>query len=225
MANGDVQLPKITKGYLGPQAKFEAYGLRLLSHSEPIIYMQEDQPEVEIILGTQSGTGITVKLLSHELKKECNEYCLIRCMGSNFLFLIRPPQAGFYKLQIYARPKDEAGPQMLGVYNYLIHCPGNFGDRQFPKQYSMWKDGCYLEEPLSLPKGIKDPMVRFKVIVPKAKDVQIKVGEEWNPLQQTEPETFEGLVDFSTDYAPGSKAKLNVKFSGNNYNTLLEYSI
>ncbi|BFZ02229.1 hypothetical protein BsWGS_05268 [Bradybaena similaris] len=225
MSEGAVQLPKMSDGFLGPQTKFQAYGLSLVSHSQPIIYMQEDQPEVEIILGTQFGTRITVKLVSYERKKECTEYCLVRCMGSNFLFLIRPPMPGFYKFQIYALPKDEAGPQMLGVYNYLIHFPGNFEDKPFPKQYAMWKDGCYLDEPLSLPRGIKDPMVRFKVVVPKAKDVQVKVGDEWNPLQETEPETFEGFVDFNTGYATGAKAKLNAKFVGDNYNTLLEYSL
>uniref|UniRef100_A0A0B6Z095 KY-like immunoglobulin-like domain-containing protein n=1 Tax=Arion vulgaris TaxID=1028688 RepID=A0A0B6Z095_9EUPU len=225
MAEEKVQLPKITAGLIGPQAKFLSYGLSLVSHGDPVVYMQQDQPEVEIILGTEPGTRIMVKLVSHERKKECTEYCLIRCMGDKFLFLIRPPLPGFYKFQIYALLKDEAGPQMLNVYNYLIHCPGSFEDKPFPKQYPLWKNGCYLEEPINLPKGIKDPMVRYKVFIPNANDVQVKVGEEWNPLQQTDPGMFEGLVDFSTSYAPGSKAKLNVKFVGNNYNTLLEYSL
>lgn len=225
MASGSVQLPKLTAGYLGPQAKFDAYGLSLVSHSQPVIYMQEDQNTVEIILGTQPGTRITVKLISFERKKECNEYCLIRAMGPNFLFLIRPPLEGFYKFQIYALPKDEAGPQMLGVYNYFIHCPGNFGDNPFPKQYPPWKDGCYLEEPIDLPRGITDPAVKFRVFIPKAKDVQVKVGDAWNPLQLLEPGLFDGNVDFSTGYGPGTTAKLNVKFTGNNYSTLLEYPL
>ncbi|CAG5121010.1 unnamed protein product [Candidula unifasciata] len=225
MAEGNVQIPKLTEGYLGAQAKFEAYGLTLVSHSDPVIYMQEDQREVEIILGIQAGTRVTVKLISYERKKECNEYCLIRALGLNYLFLIRPPLAGFYKFQIYALPRDEAGPQLLGVYNYLIYCPGNFGDNPFPKQYPLWKDGCYLEEPIDLPRGIRDPSVKFKVFIPKARDVQVKVGEVWNPLQQTEPGWFEGFVDFSTDYSPGSAAKVNVKFAGNNYSTLLEYPL
>lgn len=225
MAAGSVQIPKMTEGFLGPQAKFEPYGLSLVSHSEPVILMQDDQSEVEIILGTQPGTRVTVKLISYERKKECTEYCLIRAMGSNFLFLIRPPLSGFYKFQIYALPKGEAGPQMIGVYNYLIYCPGNFGDNKFPKQYPPWKDGCYLEEPIDLPRGITDPNVKFKVFIPKAKDVQVKVGEVWNPLQQIEPGLFEGFVDFSINYPPGSTAKLNVKFGGGNYSTLLEYPL
>uniref|UniRef100_A0A0B7B7M2 KY-like immunoglobulin-like domain-containing protein n=1 Tax=Arion vulgaris TaxID=1028688 RepID=A0A0B7B7M2_9EUPU len=225
MAAGDVQIPKMTDGYLGPQAKFEAYGLSLVSHGEPVISMQDDQREVEIILGTQPGTRVTVKLISYERKKECNEYCLLRALGSNFLFLIRPPLPGFYKFQIYALPKDEAGPQMLGVYNYLIYCPGNFGSNPFPKQYPPWKDGCYLEEPIDLPRGIRDPSVKFKVCIPKAKEVQVKVGDVWNPLQLIEPGVFEGFVDFSINYAPGSTAKLNVKFTGSNFSTLLEYPL
>ncbi|XP_055889727.1 uncharacterized protein LOC106068554 isoform X1 [Biomphalaria glabrata] len=225
MASGAVQIPKMTEGYLGPQAKFDAYGLSLVSHSDPIIYMQDSQEEVEIILGIQPGTRITIKMISYERKQECNEYCLIRALGPNYLFLIRPPVPGFYKFQIYALPRDEAGPNMLGVYNYLIYCPGSFGNNPFPKQYPPWKDGCYLYEPLSLPRGIRDPSVRFKVLIPRARDVQVKVGEEWNPLQQSEPGVFEGNVDFSQGYPSGAKAKINVKFAGNNYNTLLEYSL
>lgn len=41
-----VQLPKLTEGYLGPQAKFEEYGMTTLSHPEPVIYMTDDQEEV-----------------------------------------------------------------------------------------------------------------------------------------------------------------------------------
>ncbi|XP_012946270.1 uncharacterized protein LOC101849988 [Aplysia californica] len=207
MAAGNVQLPKITEGFLGPQAKFDVYGLSTVSHSDPVVYMQEDQPEVEIIMGTQPGTRVTIKLISYERKKECTEYVLIRALGPNYLFLIRPPLPGFYKFQIYALPPDEAGPQMLGVYNYLVYCPGSFGDNAFPKQYPPWKSGCYLHS-------------SFQLLRP-----YVKVDQEWNPLQQTEPGVFEGLVDFSQGYASGSKAKVNVKFAGNNYQTLLEYSL
>lgn len=227
MAGGRVELPHLTDGYLGPQAKFQQYGLTTISHSEPVIWMADDQPEVDVILGTQPGTRITTKLISWERKNECNQNCLVRAMGSTYSFLIRPPMPGFYKFQIYALPADEAGPQLLGVYNYFIHCPGYFGGDQqmFPKQFPMWKDGGYLYEPLSLPKNVRHPAVRFHLCVPNARDVQIKVDNLWTQLQETEPEIFEGLVDFSRGYPSGSKAKVNVKYSGNNYNTLLEYSL
>ena len=49
--------------------------------------------------------------------------------------------------------------------------------------------------------------------------------EDWNEVPMTEPGVFEGIVDLSKPYPMGTKAKLNVKFQGNKYNTLLEYTI
>lgn len=224
-----VVLPRLafTEGYLGKQAKFDEYGLSLVSHSDPMIYLEQDQPEVEIIMGVPHGTRITIKMASLDYQKECNEYCLIRALGPNYLFLLRPPMPGFYKFQIHALPADEAGPQFLGVYNYMIYQPtSQHGDRPFPKQYPPWKDGCYLSEPISLPRGVTDSNVFFKLHIPRARDVQVKVGDDWNPLHQTsEPGEFEGVVNFSRGYPPGTKAKVNVMFSGSSYNTLLEYTI
>lgn len=223
-----VPLPKLTDGYLGKQSKFDEYKLTNLSHSEPVIYMAEDQSEVEIIIGTAEDkpTRITTKLLSYERKKECNDFALVRCLGPSYCFLIRPPTPGFYKFQIYALPNDEAGPNFIGVFNYIIHCPHVPDDvMALPKQYPMWKDGCYLTEPLGIPKGFRGGSMQFKLNIPKARDVQIKVDEDWNPLPMVEPGIFEGPVDFSKNYPVGTKAKVNVKFQGNKYNTLLEYTI
>ncbi|GFR59350.1 kyphoscoliosis peptidase [Elysia marginata] len=97
-----VVLPRLafTEGYLGPQAKFQEYGLSLVSHNDPMIYLEPDQPEVEIIMGVPQGTRITIKMASLDYQKECNEYCLIRALGPNYLFLLRPPMPGFYKFQV-----------------------------------------------------------------------------------------------------------------------------
>lgn len=78
---------------------------------------------MEIIIGTTTETRVTSKLLSHERKQDVSDFALVRCLGPSYCFLIRPPAPGFYKFQIYALPSGEAGPNMIGVYNYLIHCP------------------------------------------------------------------------------------------------------
>ncbi|KAL8580846.1 hypothetical protein ACOMHN_017350 [Nucella lapillus] len=225
---GCVPLPKLTEGYLGKQSKFDEYQLTTLSHSDPVIYMAEDQSEVEIIIGTEPDrpTRITTKLLSHDRKKECNEFALLRCLGPSYCFLIRPPTPGFYKFQIYALPHDEAGPNFIGVINYVIYCPHVPQNVvPLPKQYPMWKDGCYLTEPVGIPKGCQEPQLPFRLNIPNAKDVQIKVGEDWNPLPMTEAGIFEGPVDLSNNYPPGTKVKVNVKGQGNKYNTYLEYTL
>ena len=45
-------------------------------------------------------------------------------------------------------------------------------------------------------------------------------------LTKTEDDIFEGTIDLSKgNYPIGSKLKVNVKFQGVKYNTLLEYTI
>ena len=219
-----IELPYLTEGYLGKQAKFDAYGLTTVSHPDPVVMMDTDR--VEIIVGAPPKTRMTSKFISMERKKEMNEYHLVMKAGLNFCYLVRPPTAGFYKLQLYALPPDEAGPQMQGVVNYLIHCPGlAAGVQPFPKVYPLWKEGCYLYEPISLPKGIRDVGVKFRYFIPKARDVQVKVDNDWNKLEAVEPDVYEGFVDFSQGYPSGTKVKLNVKSGGNKFDTLMEYTI
>ncbi|KAK7109511.1 kyphoscoliosis peptidase-like [Littorina saxatilis] len=221
-----VPLPRLTEGYLGKQSKFDEYGLSNVSHPDPVVYMADDQTEVEIIIGTEESTRMTTKLLSYERKQECNDFCLVRCLGPNYCYLIRPPTAGFYKFQLYALPSGVAGPNFIGVYNYIIYCPKTHeGVLALPKQYPMWKEGCYLYEPLGIPKGYRGGPVHFKLSIPGAKNVQVKVGEDWNELTCIEPGLFEGDVDLTPPYPVGTKAKVNVKFMGAKFNTLIEYTI
>ena len=123
-----VTLPRLafTEGYLGPQAKFDAYGLSLVSHNDPMIYLADDQPEVEIIMGVPAGCRITIKMASLDYQKECNEYCLIRALGTNYLFLLRPPMPGFYKFQVIVQlfflfcqyvSKENCSPNVQYIYN------------------------------------------------------------------------------------------------------------
>ena len=225
---GQVELPRLTEGYLGPQAKFFPYGLTLKSHAEPVIH--SDTNQVEIIIGTMEKTRFTVKLLSVEPKFECNQHVLTQVQGMDYHFTIAVPKPGFYKFQIYALPNSEAGPNMINVYNYLLNVQQV--DRyveNFPKQYPLWKqEACFLYEPLMLLKNIREPSVKFRYFVPKAVDVQVKVGDDWNPLEEAEPKSciYEGFIDFSKGYPAGSKVKLNVKFGrSHKYDTLLEYTI
>ncbi|KAK3094356.1 hypothetical protein FSP39_000748 [Pinctada imbricata] len=221
-----VQLPRLTDGYLGPQAKFYPYGLTTMSHSEPVIH--SDTNQVEIVIGMSEKTRFTVKLLSVEPKFECNQHVLTQVQGNEYHFTIAVPKPGFYKFQIYALPNSEAGPNMINVYNYLLNVQQV--DRyveNFPKQYPLWKqEGCYLFEPIMLLKNTREPSIKFKYYVPKAVDVQVKVHEDWNQLEQTEPNIYEGYIDFSKGYPAGAKVKLNVKFGrSHKYDTLLEYTI
>ncbi|XP_021361181.1 uncharacterized protein LOC110455394 [Mizuhopecten yessoensis] len=224
---GAVELPRLTEGYLGPQAKFFPYGLTTLSHSEPVIH--SDSNRVEIVIGTSQPMRFMTKLLGVNPKGECNQFVFTQKQGDEFHFTIAVPRLGFFKFQIYALPNNEAGPNMINVYNYLLNVQQtDTYVEAFPKQYPLWKQqGCYVFEPVMIMKGQRDP-VKFKYYIPVAVNVQIKVGEDWNQLEEVEAGTgiYEGLVDFSQGYPAGTKVRLNVK-SGrtHKYDILLEYTI
>lgn len=219
-------LPRLTDGYLGPQAKFFPYGLSCLSHPEPVIRSESNR--VVISIGTSEKTRFTSKLLGVDPKGECNQFVFTQVRGSEYHFIIAVPRTGFFKFQLYALPSGEAGPNMINVYNYIVDIKkiDNYVEG-FPKQYPLWKqEGCYLFEPIMIMKGLTEASMKFKYYIPHAVDVQIKVGEDWNQLEETEKGIYEGLVDFSSGYPKGTKVKLNVK-SGktHKYDVMLEYTI
>ena len=54
-----------------------------------------------------------------------------------------------------------------------------------PKQYPMWKEGCYLTEPLGIPMGFRGGPVKFKLNIPGARNVQVISAR----LRHTETQT------------------------------------
>ncbi|CAG2219659.1 unnamed protein product [Mytilus edulis] len=223
----EIEFPfKVTDGYLGPQAKFFPYGLACLSHPEPVLIL--DTNKLEIVIGTSEKTRFTTKFLQVEPKKECSQYVFTQNQGSEYHFTIAVPHTGWYKFQIFALPSSEAGPNMINVFNYILHVQqADHYVESFPKQYPLWKqEGCFVYEPHMILKGVREVGVKFRYFIPKAADVQIKVGDDWNPMEKVEPDIYEAFLDFSKGYPAGTKVKLNVKFGrSSKYDILLEYTI
>lgn len=218
------EFPKISDGYLGPQAKFGLYGLSTISHPEPLLELDTNFIEIEI--GTTASTRFTTKLLNCTTKKDNNDYVLVQRRSDRMIFVLILPEIAYYKFQIYALPSNEAGHQMVGVFNYVLHPTQILREVvPFPKQYPQWREGGFLYEPLGLPKGFRGAGVRFKYFVPNASEVMIKVGEDWNPLTKYDNDIWEGVADITKNYARDTKVKLNVKYGGKNFNTLIEYTI
>lgn len=54
-----------------------------------------------------------------------------------------------YYWQIFAQPLDDSSDSLPGVYNYLINCSSvPAPPLPFPKQFSQWKEGCFLITPV-----------------------------------------------------------------------------
>lgn len=227
MADGcDDDIPYLTEGYLGEQAKFQPYGLTRITHENPVIRL--DTNKVEIIIGMSVPTKIVTKFKRMDPIKEMNNCVFTQIKEGAMHFNIAVAQTGFYKFEIYALPKGEAGVNLINVFNYLLHV--KFVDQYvepYPKQYPLWKQqGCYVDEPMMLQKSCGYG-VNFRYFIPNAMDVQIKAGDDWHKLEPIGSNMYEAYVDFGkTDYPPGTKVKLNVKFGRNNkYDILLEYTI
>ncbi|KAL4231263.1 hypothetical protein ACF0H5_008843 [Mactra antiquata] len=224
MADDDI--PYLTEGYLGEQAKFRPYELVTVSHQDPVIRL--DTNKVEIVIGMTQPTRFTTKFKRMDPIKEMNSCVFAQNMGDSMHFNIAVSQTGFYKFEIYALPSGEAGPNFINVFNYLLHV--KFVDayvEPYPKQYPAWKqNGCFVFEPMMLQKSVGYG-VMFRYFIPNAVDVQVKAGEDWYKLEKIQNNIYETYVDFATtNYPPGTKVKLNVKFGRNNkYDILLEYTI
>jgi len=65
------------------------------------------------------------------------------------VYNIRVPLTLGLSLQIFAQPLNDTSDSLPGVYNYLINCASVPAPPiPFPKQFSQWKEGCYLFTPV-----------------------------------------------------------------------------
>lgn len=221
-----VPLPKLPHGYLGPQPKFNEFGLNTLSHHDSVIHLETNS--VEIQFATAQEMRVTANLIGVEDEREHPDLVFTQTQGSIVSFVIHMPDTGFYKLQLYAIPARDPSQQLPGVYNYLINCQK--ATRQclpFPKQYAQWKEGCYMWEPLTLHKDVSGPTVNFKIGIPKAEAVAVVAGDDWVHLQSTQSGVWEGRVPLEKHYGRKVKVTVNANYGGDrtNYATLLEYNI
>ena len=174
--SGPIPPPKISDGYLGKQAKFDEFGLSTITHPEPAIELNTN--EIEIHIGYSQPTRFTTKLLLCGAGGKDNpESVMVNNLQGRMCYTITVPQVGYYKFQIYALPLTEAGPNMVGVFNYLLLVKDVDEEiRPYPKQYPPWKNGCYMWEPRGIPRGCRAPGVPFKMHIPNA----IQVRGEFN---------------------------------------------
>nr|KAG5714243.1 hypothetical protein BaRGS_018460 [Batillaria attramentaria] len=228
-------MPKLPPGYLGPQPKFNEFGMKAVSHQDPIIHL--DCNTVTIQLKCEQPMRVTANLISVEKEEEFPDFVFSNTVGSNITFVVNLPHSGFFKLQIYAIALADKRQELPGVYNYLINC------RQvtqavfpFPKQYAQWKEGCFMAEPgvIPSPRGPYGNQVQvdrlpdtvnFRVSIPGAEAVAVVANNEWSHLKRGEGNEWSGPVRVGHCYGTNAKVTLNANFGGDktSYATLLEY--
>lgn len=223
----EINLPKLQPGFLGPQPKFTEFGLKTLNEHEPLIELK-DTNHLEIQLGTSRDMKFNAQLIEVDSGRDFSDYIFTQTQPSIVTFLVNIPVAGFFKLQIHGNVSEDQTHTSLGLLNYLIHCREVSGPvYPYPRQLGHWKEGCYMFEPLILHPATRAGDVKFRVHVPKAKQVVLFVEQMVYTLDSLGPVQWEGTVDLEKFYGKDVKVILAANYGGDEerFATLLEYRI
>ena len=226
-ATPNIILPKLPPGYLGPQPKFTEFGLRTLNEHDPLIELK-DGNHLEIQLGTTRGMKFNAGLIQADTSQDVSDFIFIQTQPSMVTFLVNIPSTGFYKLQIHGNVSEDQSHTSLGLFNYLIHCKAATDTvYPYPRQLGHWKEGCYMLEPLILHADMKQPEVKFRTHVPKAKQVVLFVEHNVHPLESLGPVQWESTINLSKYYGTDTKLILAANYGGDEerFATLLEYKL
>lgn len=218
--------PEMPEGYLGPQERFNELGLSVQSHTDPVITARDNHYEIK--MKHRGPIKVTHQLQSCKDEKDYSEFVFTQIKDGVVQLLLHFPSPGWYKLQIYALPLSYPSKSLPNVYNYLIHCTKTLNPCfPFPKQYVQWKDGCYLYEPLNLCESTKLTHVKWRVLIPHAKQVAVVVDDEWTHLENKGGPVFEGTCNLNQYRGKDKKVTLNANFGEDEskYSTMLEYHI
>ncbi|XP_052773286.1 uncharacterized protein LOC128212078 [Mya arenaria] len=226
-ASPNIVLPKVPPGFLGPQPKFTEFGLRTLNEHDPLIELKSSN-HIEIQLGTTRDMKFNAQLIQADSGLDVSDFIFIQTQPSIVTFLVNIPSTRFYKLQIHGNTAEDQTHTSLGLFNYLIDCKKvDQNVYPYPRQLGHWKEGCYMFEPLILHGEMKKEDVKFRVHVPKAKQVVIFVEQNHFPLTSLGPVQWEGSFDLSKYYGTDTKVILAANYGGDEerFATLLEYKL
>ena len=138
-------LPVLPTNYLGAQLDYKNLGLTLIGDPDPFI--QSEGPEMNIVFELSKPLIVLSQLIyvSNNQTQDCSSYILQQVQGKQLTLSLRMPRVGLYKHQIYAVAAADPSNNLPCVYNFLINCQeSNDNVQPFPKQYSQFKDSCFL---------------------------------------------------------------------------------
>jgi len=155
------------------------YNIKLLSHPNVNINAHDN---VNIALKAPKNTVAIASLKSEETPVQEN-YTFVQKQGDNIIINASFPEKGEYKLDIFAKPKDDSNSYPLIVsYNILASGSGS----KFPKTFQHFNQyNGYLETPLN---NYLNPNQNtyFKVKVDQATEVKVvnKSSNKWHDLER-----------------------------------------
>ncbi len=228
-------LPAFPPGYMGTQAAFKTLGLVAVTPEDP--YIETSTSDIKITLTKTKPVHLLSQLfeIMDGADVEISQYVMKQGHENHVIFNVRLHKNGLYKLQIYGMPAADTNDCIPSVFNYFINCSEmNYGaPSPFPKQFSPWKDGCFLDEPQQgvlksgMGNGSTANNFMFKVKVPGAESVEVIVGDDWTTLNKKGEDSWEGEVKMEQHLGSQEKATVCANFdkSKASYNSLLEYTL
>ena len=199
-------LPKIS-------SRFYSLGLETVTHHN---YKINAADQIEIELKAPDNV-VAIANLTQNDRDLTSSTVLVNRQSENIVVSVAPPNAGTYKLTIYAKQQDD--PNQYGeVITYQIKATNS--TTELPKIYGHFHQSqASLIEPLSAELQ-SDWSTYFNLVVPEALDVQVVNAntKEWTPLEQY-GNYFAGNVNIK----PGTTTVV-AKFPGDDqYWQLVEY--
>ncbi|MTF38175.1 transglutaminase domain-containing protein [Cyanobacterium aponinum] len=156
------------------------YDIQLLSH--PNVNISTDENNINIALKVPKNV-VAIASLKFEEKQLQDNYTFVQKQGENILINASFPEKGEYKLDIFAKPKDETNSYPLVVsYNILASGNGN----QFPKTFQHFNEyNGYLETPLNNSLN-PNQNTYFKLKIDQALEVKAvnKSTNQWHDLER-----------------------------------------
>ncbi len=155
------------------------YNIRLLSHSNVDINVDDN---VNIVLKAPKNIDAIASIQSEKNQLKEN-YTFVQKQGENIIINASFPEEGEYKLNIFAKPKDDSNSYPLVVsYNISAEGKGN----KFPKTFQHFHQyNGYLETPLN---NYLNPNQSnyFKLKIDQATEVKIvnKSTNKWQDLER-----------------------------------------
>lgn len=200
--------------YLYLKPAFFGYGLSVKSHYQNTLEIY-DETKIEFYI--PDDVSLTAQLYQNE--NPLAEYFTFSQRKSGQVTTnIHVPKSGEYILRFYVKKQNNTTKyEWAGDYK-IIASGGKSKFAGFPFTYSTFMDrNAYLYEPRK--RYLRESQdTKFKIFIPGAKEVAIKIDEEWFSL--------EGRGYVYEGYIPIKKGKIQLlaKFNeGNQFNALLDY--
>lgn len=107
------------RGTIGPTSSFDEMGIKLKSHLDAQITMEEKDSQTDIEIDAPEDIEISFHLI-REPDEDCKEYVTMERRGTRVKFHVNLGKHGNYLLCIYARRTKENESSMPNVFNYVI---------------------------------------------------------------------------------------------------------